>query len=193
MKRCFRPPKPPEKGSTDSEFETATEHPSSSDAWQCCFTHPSLFLFLGIRARCRRCSSMIYCGVLHGGQCKGRKYPRKFVWQEISFYHVSDTCEPGATWHGRISRHWFLCFGQPVCRQRGSDAGVTENAYRELLEHCGATADYEPSHYRLSFAGRLLRSKVSVPSVRRRAKSMDSEGNFYAVTPSVRPQQRPLT
>jgi hypothetical protein len=171
---------------------TATEHPSSSDALQRCVANPVRPRFLGTKPRCRRCASMIHCGLLHGGQCDGRKHLGKFVRQEIGFYHDSDTCEPGATFHGCISRHWLLCFGQPICRQPGSDVGVTESAYRDLLENTGATADYELGHYRFSLAGRLLRSKVPVPSARRCADSMDSKGNFYAVTPSVRPRQRLL-
>ena len=172
----------------------ATERPAPGDGLQCCVSHPVRFMDYGIHGRCQACDSRIQCGLLFGGRCDGSKYLKEYVWDEISFIHERKSCAPTITFPGRVSREWLhhLACNVGEHKRPGSDVGVSEAAYTELLKFCGARADYELLHCSFNFAGRLLRSKHPRASSPPCCRALHWNGDGICVQPAVRPRQRPL-
>ena len=172
----------------------ATKRPAPGDGPQCCVSHPVRFLDYGIRGTCQACSSMISCGLLFGGSSDGGKYLKEYVWEEISFWHERKSCAPNITFPGRVGREWLQHLACPMGEDRrpGSEVGVSEPAYAELLKFCGARTDDELRHCSFNFAGRLLRSKHPPASSALCCRALHWNGDGIPLQPAVHPRQRPL-
>ena len=193
VRDATEPPVPDEGLSSWMPIGDATEHPAPGDGLQCCVSHPARFLDYGIHSRCQACFSTISCGLLFGGRCDGGKYLKEYMWAEISFRHASKSCAPNIPFPGRVSREWLQHLAHPVgIKLPGSDVGVSEAAYNELMKFCGARADCELLHYSFNFAGRLLRSTHPPASSALCCRALHWNGDGICVQPAVRSRQRPL-
>ena len=101
------------------------------------------FFKLGIKSTCKHCTSSIEAGVLYGGYDAERDC---VYWKEFTFHHCLGECGLTGPFPGRTSRQWQASIDEPIFKTPG---GILHEAYRQLLKHCGATADFIIHRYRL--------------------------------------------
>jgi len=147
-----------------SESESGVEEPTLDLAIEW-FAPQNCFVGHGVFSECQRCKSTIEAGIMYYG-CHKEKHAWTAACQELSFHHFANGCvspesdaEAGeCQFPGFISRTWARQAIHPQQEVPGSDKGVTETAYREVMEHCGLHAAFELDSLQITETGRLYKS-----------------------------------
>ena len=126
------------------------------------------FFKLGIKSTCLHCTSSIEAGVLYGGYDAERD---RFYWKEFTFHHYLGECGLPGPFPGRTSRQWQATIDEPIFKIPG---GIQHEAYEQLLNHCGATADFMLHRHQLGLSGKLLRGKPTISTLLMKARAPGS-------------------
>ena len=137
------------------------------------------FRTCGIKSTCSHCSSTIETGVLYGGYDPDRQ---RFYFKELTFHHHLGECDLPGPFPGRFSRQWMAAIDGPILSIPG---GIGHQAYRQLMNHCGATADYMLHRYRFGMSGRLLCGKPTISTLLQKAPHAGSEYSIFNRFPGI--------
>ena len=126
------------------------------------FCWPETFEFSGVVGCCASCGSYITCGVFHTGRVEcDDDLSVTSDYTQLTFRHhrsfKNELCDDGVHLP-QISGKWEQLFA-PLASTPGEDVGVTKREYNWLLKQCHAKADWQLRLWRVSWRGKLVRSK----------------------------------
>ena len=107
---------------------------------------------------------------------------KRFYLKEFTFHHYLGECGLPGPFPGRTSRQWQATIDEPILNM---PRGIQREAYKQLLKHCGATADFMLHRYRLGLSGKLLRGKPSISKLLMKAHTRGAGYSTFNRFPGV--------
>ena len=193
---------------TQSESEAQSERGASETSMHVVINNlrpKKWFVGHGVFSECQRCKSTIEVGIMYYG-CHLERHGWDAACQELSFHHFAGKCEATNShtetvedaFPEYISRSWAEHAGKPLQGVPGSDQGVTELAYRAMMEHCGLRAAFMIDYLKITETGRLyqggrLNNPAHIGDLAKRAVRQRENPNLQEYWEEVRRKRVQLT